>query len=217
MPESTLHDRAQAFAETGLRARKRRRQLLHIQAAALDLFDAEGFEQVTVEQVAAAAEVSPSTVYRQFGSKEHLVLYDELHLAMALTAAGSAAGGLSLAGLHRAVQDAITALGEEGQARLRRRLGYVYAVPSINGAMLAELDDTEQYARELFAGSPEQDGGTLEVRVLVSSLTAAYRVALRYWYDHAGTSLRDVVEQALAPFSNPTFGSWAPARDAAAR
>ncbi|HEY7594201.1 MAG TPA: helix-turn-helix domain-containing protein, partial [Actinophytocola sp.] len=37
-----------------------------IQEQALDLFDARGFDAVTIEEIAAAAEVSPSSVYRYF-------------------------------------------------------------------------------------------------------------------------------------------------------
>src|SRR5690606_5012798 len=49
----------------------------HIQQTALELFTEYGFDQVTIEQIAATAEVSPSSVYRYFGTKEGLVLYDE--------------------------------------------------------------------------------------------------------------------------------------------
>ena len=48
-----------------------------IQEKALDLFDERGFDAVTIEEIAAAAEVSPSSVYRYFGTKEGLVVADE--------------------------------------------------------------------------------------------------------------------------------------------
>ena len=48
-----------------------------IQERALDLFDARGFDAVTIEEIAAAAEVSPSSVYRYFGTKEGLIVADE--------------------------------------------------------------------------------------------------------------------------------------------
>ncbi|MDN6487490.1 MAG: TetR/AcrR family transcriptional regulator, partial [Ancrocorticia sp.] len=61
----------------GLRERKRRATIQSIQETALDLFDERGFGQVSVEEIAAAADVSPSSVYRYFGTKEGIILADQ--------------------------------------------------------------------------------------------------------------------------------------------
>ena len=61
----------------GLRECKKATTMHRIQAVALDLFERHGFDAVSIEQVADAAEVSPSTVYRYFGTKEGLVIHDE--------------------------------------------------------------------------------------------------------------------------------------------
>ena len=61
----------------GLREQWRRSAKRTIQARALDLFEERGFDAVTIEAVAAAAGVSPSSVYRYFGTKEGLVVFDE--------------------------------------------------------------------------------------------------------------------------------------------
>ena len=45
-------------------------------AAALELFQNQGFEQTSVEQIAKAAGVSRSTFFRQFGGKEDVVFAD---------------------------------------------------------------------------------------------------------------------------------------------
>ena len=73
-------------AEPGLRERKKARTRAVIQQQALRLFREQGFPATTVEQVAAAAEVSPSTVFRYFPTKDDLaVLDDHLSLAAAIT------------------------------------------------------------------------------------------------------------------------------------
>jgi AcrR family transcriptional regulator len=69
--------RGEVQLRPGLRERKRQRTLSEIQRVALDLFGRQGYEATTIEQIAEEAEVSPSTVFRYFPTKEDLVLNDE--------------------------------------------------------------------------------------------------------------------------------------------
>lgn len=58
----------------GLRERNRQAAMDSVRTVAFALMETHGFDAVTVEQIAADAHVSPSTVYRYFGTKESLVL-----------------------------------------------------------------------------------------------------------------------------------------------
>ena len=60
-----------------LRERNRHNAMRTTQRAALDLFEAQGFEQVTVAEIAEAVGMAASTIYRHFETKEAIVLWDE--------------------------------------------------------------------------------------------------------------------------------------------
>ncbi|MET7990547.1 TetR family transcriptional regulator [Amycolatopsis sp. NPDC005232] len=61
--------------QTGLRERKKQRTREAISNAALELFFEHGFDQVSISQVAEAAEVSRRTLFAYFQGKDDLVLH----------------------------------------------------------------------------------------------------------------------------------------------
>ncbi|WP_322032179.1 helix-turn-helix domain-containing protein [Paraburkholderia sp. J76] len=76
-------------ASPGRRERKRLQTLEHLARTAAALFEAHGYEAVTMEQIAAAADVAKGTLYNHFAVKE-AVLAHWLHLEL----------GENLAALH---------------------------------------------------------------------------------------------------------------------
>jgi AcrR family transcriptional regulator len=75
---------------TSLRDRKKIETRAALVRSALDLFEARGFDGVTVDDIAAAANVSPRTFFRYFGSKEAVLFADREELLALMREAISA-------------------------------------------------------------------------------------------------------------------------------
>ncbi|ROR72363.1 TetR family transcriptional regulator [Bogoriella caseilytica] len=157
----------------------------HVQSVALGLFLERGFEAVTVEEVAERSEVSASTVYRYFGTKEGLVLHDEFDdqvltglthfLHQGLTPWQAFEGALELVGeAHFVVEEEATL------ARIRLCLQN----PSVRAAAHLMLEEMVDGLAEITAKA-----GHLtfpQARVLLGGIGGALFAALKNWHDAGG-------------------------------
>ena len=182
----------------GLRARKRLSAMLRIQSVALDLFETRGFDAVTVEEVAEASEVSPSSVYRYFGTKEQLVLWDQLDPEMIGRLRDAVADDVPLDGVRRIVTRAIAGLTPQDERRLARRMRLVMATPSVEQASVAESYTLAEQLGELLAERLGRPAVDLEVQVFSHALVGGFLGMLHHWH---GTDfqapLAEVAEQSF--------------------
>src|SRR5215472_2456473 len=88
-----MSDPDSTAVEAGRRERKRQHMADHLAATAFGLFEANGYEAVTMEQIAQAADVAKGTLYNHFPVKEALVAHQfRREIATGMEALGSALG-----------------------------------------------------------------------------------------------------------------------------
>ena len=126
-------------AVLGLRERKKARTRASIREHAMRLFLEQGFAQTSVEQIAEAAEVSPSTFFRYFPTKEDVVLADDLDPILLAALASQPTELPPLVALRRAVHSTLQALTPEDVEREQERQRLIFAVPELRAAILMQL------------------------------------------------------------------------------
>jgi AcrR family transcriptional regulator len=185
----------------GLRERKKRatRQALH--GAALRLVDARGFDCVTIDEIATAADVSPRTFFNYFGSKEDVIVNPDPdrveRLRVLLEQHGPDESPLT------AVEDALLASLDEVTNRREEwllRLRLVREIPALTPRHLAAFDAMERVLVDDVARRTGLDGATDIYPVLMGAAAmAALRAAIMRWGAGDGrTSLPDLVHQSFA-------------------
>jgi AcrR family transcriptional regulator len=121
----------------GLRERKKERTRAELQRHALRLFRDRGYAETTVDDIAAAAEVSRSTFFRYFGTKEDVVLFDDVDPVMDRVMAAIPEGTPLLEALRSVLRDSFDSLDDEARALEEVRMQLARTVPEI-AAILRE-------------------------------------------------------------------------------
>ena len=158
---------------TGLRERKKARTRATLQETALRLFHEQGYEQTTVEQIAAAAEVSPSTFFRYFPTKEEVVLYDALDPLLIEAFRAQPAHMSPSAAMRAAMHHVFDTLTPEQVADQRERAALALRVPALQNAWIAELLRNQRMVCELLAERTGHDRDDFEIRVHAGALLGA--------------------------------------------
>ncbi|WP_328609694.1 TetR family transcriptional regulator [Amycolatopsis sp. NBC_00345] len=180
---------------TGRRERKKAATRQALSEAALRLFLERGFDQVTVAQVAAAADTAVTTLFAHFpGGKEALILGDGAERAARLTAAVRERGpGVSILD---ALQAFLTTRGPFDPARspeFRRSTDLVMRTPALRAYARTLWTGNEAVLAGVIAEEASRPADDLSVRVLaryvlevpdLAALEPDPRDALKTAFDH---------------------------------
>ncbi len=121
------------------RRKKQTDTMRRTQRIALDLFESDGFDAVTVNDIASAAGIAASTVYRHFETKEAIVLWDEhdAEIDRAIEAQ-LRADRPPLDAIRAAFIESLAARYDESDAFQLRRVRYVYATEQVHAAAVED-------------------------------------------------------------------------------
>jgi AcrR family transcriptional regulator len=165
----------------GLRERKKAKTRWAIQEHALRLFAERGYDATTVDQIAAAAEISPSTFFRYFATKEDVVVQDEFdeQLLETFRAAGTSKDPVGT--IHHSVIAAVAGIDGAELEKSKQRMALIFAVPALRARTvdntLSGFDDAARAFAE-GVGRPPDDPA---VRAFVGAVIGALMPVLVQW------------------------------------
>jgi len=182
----------------GLRERKKARTRAAIQHQALVLFQERGYDATTIEQVAQAAEVAVSTVFRYFPAKEDLVLTDEYDSLLAEALREQPPGLEPVEAMRRSLRAVLSGLRADEVADMRARATLALAVPALRAAMLDQLAQAISLITDMVARQTGRSGDDYAVHTLAGAIFGVLISAEFYWVEHPDSDLLSLLDEALA-------------------
>lgn len=181
-----------------LRERKKQRTKQALQAAALRLIEERGYDAATVEDIAAAAEVSPRTFFRYFASKEDVIVDGEEDYRILARLASQSATGFPIDLARDAIRAEGATIEEEEMEMLRARSRLVFATPALLARALDGMQQLEDEMAAILAGRFGRRPDDLAIQVSAAAMMAALRVAVMRWAQEDNRAgLFDLVDDAL--------------------
>jgi AcrR family transcriptional regulator len=162
----------------GLRDRKKIQTRRVIRNEAMRLIEENGYANTTVEQIAEAAEVSPSTFFRYFPSKEMVLMANDLDQVTIDALEQQPADMPSLQAFRRALEITMTTLSEDQWRFERARLRMVLSIPELKAAQFVEYRHTVAKLIEADCRRTGREPDDFEVRVFVGALAGGLMAVL---------------------------------------
>jgi AcrR family transcriptional regulator len=157
----------------GLRERKKIKTRKTIRREAFRLFEERPYAQTTVEQIAEAAEVSPSTYFRYFPSKESVLLADDLSMAMLEALAGQPTAMTPIAAFRCAVHDAYEKMTADEWDTEKTRQRLIYSLPELQPALREEYNALVNGVSQAMARRLQRAPHDLDIRVFAGAVIGA--------------------------------------------
>ena len=185
-------------AKPGLRERKKAQTRASIQSHALRLFQRQGYEATTIEQIIDAAEVSESTLFRYFPTKEDLVLQDDNDPIVIATFRRNLEQVPPITAIRATFREFFDSVTPRQRAEQRQRIALILSVPSIRARLLDQLFDATRQLADAIARHEQRPADDLAVRATAGAIIGTLLGVLSAIADDPDAELDELVDQALA-------------------
>ncbi len=162
----------------GLRDRKKIKTRDAIRRAAMRLIKANGYASTTIEQIAEAAEVSASTYFRYFPSKEVVMIANDLDQVTVDALAKQPPELSSVQAFRRALETTLATLSKDEWEFERDRQLMVLTIPELLTAQFEEYRRTMTKLAEADCRRLGRDPDDLEVRIFYGALAGGLMAVL---------------------------------------
>jgi AcrR family transcriptional regulator len=182
----------------GPRQRRKAKARAAIQRQALGLFREHGYEATTMRQIAEAADISESTLFRYFPTKEDLVLWDQIDLAWLVALRAVPPGQDPIAALRRALGEALAGLTPEQRSEQRERMTLVLSVPPLLATLVGHLREA---MRRLATAAADRTGLRPDdpgPRALAGAITGVCLSAVFAWAEDPDADLAVLFDEAMS-------------------
>ena len=201
-----------ALPETrlGRRERKKLRTRALIQREALRLFLEKGFEATTIEEIAEAADIAPSTFFNYFPTKEDVVLQDDLDPVLLEAIHVEPAGLGPIAVLRNAIHHVFSQLTPEQNAIFRRRLALMASNPTLRAAFLNQSANQLDEIVAVVAGRAGRSSADFAVHNLAGALLGVMMATFLAAVKDPDVDVLGLADQALAHLEAGLPLDWPP-------
>jgi AcrR family transcriptional regulator len=190
----------------GLRERKKQQTRDAIQREGLRLIAEQGYDATTCEQIAAAAGVSPATLFRYFATKEDVVLHDVYDPMIAQAVRARPAGEAPMTAVRNAFADALAQVYEADLEPIRQRTALVLSVPALRARSHEQRASLVAHLAHALAERTGTAVDDLDVEIAASLAATVVSVAVARWARHGGSlpqHVSDAFDSATAVVGGP--------------
>jgi AcrR family transcriptional regulator len=162
------------------------------------LFQEQGYDATTVELIAEAAEISQSTFFRYFPTKEDVVLLDDYDPLLMQQIADRPVDEPPVTAVRNAIVETMRVVfTEEEEQLVRDRIGFMATVPAVRARMWEGSETTQVIFREALAKRAGRSPDDFEVATVTGAILGALSIVVMEWPKKPDANLAELAGRAL--------------------